>query len=271
MAAGGVLILYGDEDRAPIRMSIPQAYLHACVDAGAAALIAYYERLNSQLGQHVDVAAQESVALAAQSVPLTGLVHGDDTRRMAGGVKMGPIRVPLVWEARDGQVSCVFLFGTALGQFTRKFVDYLYREGACDKAMHETDWIGYGGKLLSGEEPMEAYEHVKGVVAAFFKSKTKMELFEIAREHNFLIAPVATIDDVLRNPQFIARDYWQEIKQPEAAVTLRYPGPFARFSTKPIEYRRRPPAVGEHNHEVFVGDLGLSESEFRELARKGII
>jgi crotonobetainyl-CoA:carnitine CoA-transferase CaiB-like acyl-CoA transferase len=92
-----------------------------------------------------------------------------------------------------------------------------------------------------------------------------------AREHNFLIAPVATIDDVLRNPQFIARDYWQEIKQPEAAVTLRYPGPFARFSTKPIEYRRRPPAVGEHNHEVFVGDLGLSESEFRELARKGII
>ena len=35
MAASGVLILYGDEDRAPIRMSVPQAYLHACADAAA--------------------------------------------------------------------------------------------------------------------------------------------------------------------------------------------------------------------------------------------
>jgi crotonobetainyl-CoA:carnitine CoA-transferase CaiB-like acyl-CoA transferase len=271
MAAGGTLILYGDEDRAPIRMSVPQAYLHACVDAGAAALIAYYERLNSGLGQHVDVAAHESVGLAAQSTPLTALIHGDETRRMAGGAKMGSIRIPLVWEARDGQVSCVFLFGTALGQFTRKFVDYLYREGACDKAMHETDWIAYGDKLLSGEESLAGYERVKEVVAAFLKTKTKMELFEIARENNFLIAPVATIDDVLKNPQFIAREYWQTIEHPEAGLTLRYPGPFARFGAKPIQFKRRPPAVGEHNRQILVDDLGVSETEFRDLERRGVI
>ena len=51
MAASGVLILYGDEDRPPIRMSVPQAYLHACADAAGAALIAYYDRLNTGLGQ----------------------------------------------------------------------------------------------------------------------------------------------------------------------------------------------------------------------------
>src|SRR5437868_6432551 len=32
MAAGGVVILYGDEDRPPLRMSVPPAYLHASVD-----------------------------------------------------------------------------------------------------------------------------------------------------------------------------------------------------------------------------------------------
>ncbi|HJU11237.1 MAG TPA: CoA transferase, partial [Candidatus Binataceae bacterium] len=77
MAAGGVLILYGDEDRPPIRMSVPQAYLHACVDGAAAALIAYYERLSSGFGQHVDVAAQESVGLANQSNGLTVPIHGE--------------------------------------------------------------------------------------------------------------------------------------------------------------------------------------------------
>ncbi|MGH7880630.1 MAG: CoA transferase, partial [Candidatus Binataceae bacterium] len=107
MAAGGVLILYGDEDRAPIRMSVPQAYLHAAADAAGAALIAYYERLGSGRGQLIDVAAQESVGLAGQSTALSALCESDETRRMAGGAKLGGLRVPLVWGCRDGLVSCV--------------------------------------------------------------------------------------------------------------------------------------------------------------------
>lgn len=270
MAAGGTLILAGDEDRPPIRMSVPQAYLHASADAAGGALIAFYERLNSGMGQQVDVAARESVGLANQSTALGAPLGADETRRMAGGVKMGPIRVPLVWAAKDGQVSCVFLFGSALGPFTRKLVNYLYEHGACDKAMRDKDWIAYGGMLLSGREPMEGYERIREVVAAFFRSKTKAELFEIARANNFLIAPVATIGDVLENPQFIAREYWQKIEGP-SGVALPYPGPFARFGATPITYRRRPPAVGEHNREVLIGELGLSESEFADATRKGII
>lgn len=270
MAAGGVLILCGDEDRPPIRMSVPQAYLHASADAAGAALIAFYERLNSGMGQQVDVAAQESVGLANQSTALAAPLKADETRRMSGGAKMGTIRVPLVWEAKDGLVSSVVLFGSALGPFTRKLVNYLYEHGECDEAMRDTDWVGYGGALLSGRVPMSGYEHVRGVVAKFLKSKTKAELFEIARANNLLIAPVATIDDVLENPQFIAREYWQKLEGP-SGVELRYPGPFVRFGATPIAFRRRPPAVGEHNREVLIGELGLSEREFAEAARKGII
>jgi len=271
MAAGGPLVLYGDEDRAPIRMSVPQAYLHACVDAAAAALIAYYARLDSGQGQQVDVAAQESVGLAAQSTALAAPIHGAETRRMAGGAKMGRIRVPLVWQAADGQVSCVFLFGTALGPFTRKLVAYMYAQGDCDQATHEIDWITYGDRLISGKEPMAGYDRLKGVVAAFLQKRTKRELFEIAREHNLLIAPVSTIDDVLQNPQFIAREYWQKVESGPAGMGILYPGPFARFGATPITFRRRPPSVGEHNREVLGAELGMKDAEIAELARKGII
>jgi crotonobetainyl-CoA:carnitine CoA-transferase CaiB-like acyl-CoA transferase len=270
MAAGGVLILYGDEDRAPIRMSVPQAYLHASADAAGAALIAYYERLNSGLGQQIDIAAQESVGLAGQSTSLAALIHSDETRRMAGGVQMGSIRVPLVWPCKDGLVTSVFLFGSALGIFTRRLVDYMFTEGACSQAMQETDWIGYGAKLLSGAEPMENYERNKEVVTAFMRSKTKAELFAIARENNLLIAPVATIEDVRANPQFIAREYWQKVEHPSGA-SLVYPGPFARFGATPITYRRRAPMVGEHNREIFGGELKMRESEIAALAQRGII
>jgi crotonobetainyl-CoA:carnitine CoA-transferase CaiB-like acyl-CoA transferase len=271
MAAGGVLILYGDEDRPPIRMSVPQAYLHAAVDAAAGALIAYYERLDSGIGQHVDVAAQESIGLANQSTALAAPIHGEETRRMAGGAQLGSLRVPLVWNAKDGQITFVFLFGSALGPFTRKFVDYLYEQGGCDQAMRDTDWISYGADLLAGRPPMEDYDRRKDVIAEFFRHKTKAELFEAARERTLLIAPVSTIDDVLQNPQFIAREYWQRVPHPETGTTMLYPGPFARFSLKPITFRRPPPAVGEHNREVLIGELKMNEGEFAELRRQGIV
>ena len=271
MAASGVLVLYGDEDRAPIRMSVPQAYLHACADAAGAALIAYYDRLNTGLGQQVDVAAQESLGLAQQSTLLSATIGGDDTRRMAGGVKMGPIRVPLVWEAKDGLVTCVFLFGSALGVFTRKLMNYICEQGFCDQATRDKDWLAYGDLLLTGREPIEEYDRAKGVVAAFLRSMTKAESFDLARQHGFLIAPLATIDDVLSNPQFIAREYWQTIEDRDLGLKLTYPGPFARFGATPIAYRRRPPRVGEHNREIYLNELGLSDRELGDLVRQGVV
>ena len=136
--------------------------------------------------------------------------------------------------------------------------------------MKDTDWIGYGAKLLSGEESMANYERNKEVIAAFLMTRTKAELFEIARANNLLIAPIATIEDVRHNPQFIAREYWQSVPHPGGA-NLTYPGPFARFSGKPISYRRRAPMVGEHNREVLGAELGLSGEEIAHLTRKGII
>jgi len=271
MAASGVLVLSGDEDRAPIRMSVPQAYLHAGADAAGAALIAYYDRLNTGLGQQVDVAAQESLGLAQQSTLLSATIGGDDTRRMAGGVKMGPIRVPLVWEAKDGLVTCVFLFGSALGVFTRKLMNYICEMGFCDQATRDKDWLAYGDLLLTGREPIEEYDRAKGVVAAFLRSMTKAESFDLARQHGFLIAPLATIDDVLSNPQFIAREYWQTIEDRDLGLKLTYPGPFARFSATPIAYRRRPPRVGEHNREIYLNELGLSDRELGDLVRQGVV
>jgi crotonobetainyl-CoA:carnitine CoA-transferase CaiB-like acyl-CoA transferase len=111
LATGGALILYGDEDRPPVRVSVPQAYLHACGDAAAGALVANHERQRSGLGQHVDVSAQQSVTLITQANNLSYRIGSDEARRMSGGVKLGSLRVPLVWRAKDGYVTLGFLFG----------------------------------------------------------------------------------------------------------------------------------------------------------------
>jgi crotonobetainyl-CoA:carnitine CoA-transferase CaiB-like acyl-CoA transferase len=271
MAAGGPLILAGDEDRPPVRLCIPQAYLHASADAAVAALAAHHERARSGLGQHVDVAAVQSVAMATQSNILAAALGSVEPRRMSGGVKMGPIDLPLVWPASDGFVAMTFLFGSALGVFTARLMQFLCEKGFCDEATRDKDWIAYGELLFSGAEPLSEFERVKTLVRKFTSSYTKDELLQLAVERGFLITPVTTIDEVVESPQFASRDYFQTVAHPELGESFRYPGPFAKFSATPIEYRRRPPTVGEHNLEIYRDELGLSEREIADLARAGII
>ena len=271
LAAGGPLMLYGDEDRPPIRLSVPQAYLHACGDAAAGALVANHLCNRAGIGQHVDVAAQQSVTLATQANNLAYRLDADETRRMAGGAKVGSLRVPLVWRAKDGHVTLIFLFGRQLGVFSQRLMNYLHDLGLCDTATRDKDWIGYGALLASGEEPMEEYERVLGLIADFLASRPKAELFSIALERGFLIAPIATVSEVLASPQLEFRKYWQMLEHPELGRSFPYPGPFAKFSEAPIAYRRRPPLIGEHNHEIYSGELGLSAEKIADLTRRGII
>jgi crotonobetainyl-CoA:carnitine CoA-transferase CaiB-like acyl-CoA transferase len=271
LATGGPLLLSGDEDRPPVRLSVPQAYLHASGDAAVGALVANHECNRSGTGQHVDVSAQQSVTLATQANNLAYRLGADEARRMAGGVKVGAMRVPLVWRAKDGYVTLGFLFGRQLGVFSQRLMNYLYELGLCDLATRDKDWIGYGALLASGQEPMQEYERVLGLIAGFLASRNKSDLFSIALKRGLLIAPVATLSEVLASPQLESRHYWQVLDHPELGRAVPYPGPFARFSEMPIIYRRRPPLVGEHNYEVYSGVLGLSAERIRDLAQREIV
>jgi benzylsuccinate CoA-transferase BbsE subunit len=96
-------------------------------------------------------------------------------------------------------------------------------------------------------------------------------LLQLALEHGFLITPVTTVAEVVESPQFASRDYFQNVAHPELGGSFRYPGPFAKFSATPIEYRLRPPRVGEHNSEIYRDELGLSDRELTELTRARIV
>ncbi len=119
MAAGGPLILAGDADRPPVRLGVPQAYLHASADAAVAALAAHHERMRSGLGQHIDVAAQQSVALATQAYILAAPLGSPEATADFRRRKIrGDSTFPLVFPAKDGYIALGFLFGSALGVFT---------------------------------------------------------------------------------------------------------------------------------------------------------
>ena len=271
LASSGPLVITGDEDRPPVRLSVPQGYLHASAAAAPAALIALYESHQSNRGQHIDISAQQAAAHATQSTILSAPLNDAETRRMAGGAKMGPLEIRLLWPAKDGHVSIAYLFGSAFAHFTKRLMDWIYEEGFCDKEVQQMDWVDMGGGLFGGDpKTIEDYERLKLIVEDFTKTKTKEELFQNALDRGLLVAPVTTIDEVVESEQLESRQYWTAVDHEEIGKAFAYPGPFAKFSEQPISYKRRPPKIGEHNAEVY-GELGLDTQALAELHSKGII
>jgi crotonobetainyl-CoA:carnitine CoA-transferase CaiB-like acyl-CoA transferase len=252
LAAGGPLALTGDEDRAPVRLSVPQAWLHAGAEAAVGALVALHERHASGRGQHVDVSVQQAVTIATQAYILADAVGAQTNHRTAGGVRAGRMRVRLTYPAKDGHVSIAHLFGSTIGPATRRLMEWVHECGYCDEATRDKDWIAYHALLLRGEEPLEEFERVKQVVAACTASKTKAELLQAALDRSLLVAPITTLRDVVASEQLAARGYFRAQEGADGTVA-RHPGPFARFSAKPIAYRRRAPRLGEHQAELRAG------------------
>ena len=48
-------------------------------------------------------------------------------------------------------------------------------------------------------------------------------------------------------------------------LTLTYCGQFAILSSTPLTLRRRAPLIGEHNNEIYQGELGISGEELKQL------
>jgi crotonobetainyl-CoA:carnitine CoA-transferase CaiB-like acyl-CoA transferase len=270
-AAGGPLALTGDEDRPPVRLSLPQAFLHASADAAVGALIALIEAQRSGRGQRVDAAAQHSATQATFATSLSAPLGWPAIKRYGGGFRYGPLPIPGVHRAKDGCVTITFLFGNAIGPMSRRMMEYVCEEGFCDTATRDKDWVAYADLLLSGQEPMEEFERVLAILRDFIASKTKGELLQAALERGLLIAPVTTIGEVAQSEQLAARDYWREVEHPELGETVRYAGPFAKFSETPIAYRHRPPTAGEHNREVYVHELGLTDAALADLEARSVV
>ena len=247
-AAAGPMMQNGDSDRAPLRVDLPQTALHAGADAAVGVQIALWERKRSGIGQFIDVSAQASYAQATQSGILAASVGSAPFERSAKGLKLGPLEIQLFWPCKDGQVAVTYLFGAAIGPFTRRLMEWAHEEGHCDEATRDKDWLNYTLLLLTGQEPISEYLRCCGVVASLCASKTKAELFEQALQRRLLLVPVSTVADLDGNAHLAAREYWRDVERD--GRVLRHGGPFARFSESQIEYRRPAPALGEHTDEV---------------------
>ncbi len=230
-AASGHLFVTGSADRAPLRISCPQAHGHASADAAVAALIALVHRERTGQGQHVDISGQQSTTLALLSRGLDGAVGQDKAERSAYGGSVGGVHLQNQFQAKDGWVVVLQGVLPPLAAFMERLMAWVHEEGLCSEADLRWNWGQAAVQMLQGQITAADWAPVQQGIETLVASLTKRELMDAAVQRRLLIAPVLTVAEVLDSEHLRARDFVQ------SAPDGRRLGPFARFTDAPLVLR----------------------------------
>jgi benzylsuccinate CoA-transferase BbsE subunit len=251
-ALGGWLSVTG-EPQAPLKLSGNQAYHTASLFAANGILLALWHRHATGQGQYIDISIMECVAATLDHVLVRYFYEGVVSKRQGSLHWNNAFRV---FPCKDGHILL------SLSQQWETLVEWLASEGMAADLAEE--------KWRDRDERNRGIDHVIEVLEGWTSSHTVGELVEKGQLMHFPWAAVTTLPEVLESPQLAARDYFTEVEFP-GGEKYRVPGAPVKMGRSPWRAGGRVPAIGEHNREIYGGELGLSEREVASLVEKGVI
>lgn len=269
-ALSGMMDACGDLQGTPLMYGGPesrQSYLQAGNQAAAGTMIALYTRWNSGKGQQVNVSIAETVAWASAApwLLLEWELVGRIAKREGNRNFRGFVYMRVCFPCKDGYVSTrVFVGGQ--GHFTRRLVDWMDSEGMAED-MAKVNWSQIDLLKVTQDE----LEHWEEVMSAFFMTHTRNELQQEAVKRQFLLFPVNEPKDLLENPQLAYKRFWAHLNFPGSDVPLPFPGESYKSTICRPKVIRRAPLIGEHNQEIYCGELGFEKKDLVLLKQAGII
>lgn len=253
-ALGGMISVCGDADTPPIRPYLNQAYHTASHFATIGTLMALYYRNFSGEGQYLDISLEDGIAAILEHLGIYYFYHGTVAKRQG---TLHWSRAFKVFETKNGY---------ALMSFRDRWDDmvaWLDSEGmAHDLADPRYRELSYRLDNLS---------HIIEVVAAFARTKTTEEIVEMGQLLRMPYGKVRDVAELVDDEHLIDRGFWVPVAHPELGATFKYPGAPFKAHGSPWHLRHRAPLIGEHNPEVYEGELGLTKEELSTLRERGVI
>ncbi len=244
-AMGGQMILQGDKDRPPVRISVPQVWLHTATEAAVAALIAHEITLQTGQGQFVDVSAQAVVIWTNMQAMLASAIQGQDFNRAGATLQLGTMALPICFACADGYMV-VLQNGRTLAKTVRWWVE----EGIVPREwLEDEEWVTWDIRFLQGKPVVHSFPEIMTKVQEWLRLHTKNELLERGLAVGVTNAPVNTIEDLAHFRHLQERGYWKSASLPNGQE-VRAPGVFLKLSETPMSIRRWAPKLNEHNEEI---------------------
>jgi formyl-CoA transferase/succinyl-CoA--D-citramalate CoA-transferase len=252
-AMGGIRNTTGSPDRPPSRAGISLGDALASVFGVIGTLSALLSVRATGVGQEVDVAIYEAVAALMEST-IADFELGGIVRTRSGSVLPG-VAPSNVYATREG--AEVVIAANADSVFTR----------LC-KAM---------GDPGLAEDPRFSTHSARGanmdaidrIIGAWTATLPCDEVLAVLDEHVVPAGRIFTAPDMLRDPQYLAREMVQRVTSAQG-WDVPMTGVVPRFTATPGSIRHAGPGLGEHTNEVLRDLLGLGDDELDTLRSEGV-
>jgi crotonobetainyl-CoA:carnitine CoA-transferase CaiB-like acyl-CoA transferase len=250
---GGLMAVSGEPNGPPClgpgEMSCGIASMHAAL----ATEVAIYHRQRSGQGQHIDVSLAESAAhIGSYTVPLYSKNKRKPERE--SHLQHASELPHDLYRCKDGWVR---LFINDRHHW-RTFVEWLDDPEVADPAFDDAHVRAENMHIIS--------PHVDRLCMQY----TKLEIYLEAQRRHLAVTPVSTPAEFVESQQTKDRGFFEPVDHP---VVGRYGqiGAMHKYSETETRVRCAAPLIGQHNDDIFQGELGLSTDDLAALRANGVI
>jgi crotonobetainyl-CoA:carnitine CoA-transferase CaiB-like acyl-CoA transferase len=253
-AASGFAAMNGEPEGAPIVPAFPLADMTSALYAANAIMFALYDRdVHGGAGQVVDVALFES--LFSMLGPLAAEYAANGTVRERIGSRSRNSGPRGCYPTSDGR-------WIAVSGSTPKMADRFLQSYGLGALLADA-------RFASNEARVENAEALDEAVAGAIASRTLAENLDIINRNALTAVAVQTVADIEKDPHWRARQLLVDV--PDNAGVVRMHNVVPRMLGTPGAIRSAGGAIGEHNHDVYIGELGLDCDEVKRLQAAGVI
>jgi crotonobetainyl-CoA:carnitine CoA-transferase CaiB-like acyl-CoA transferase len=225
------------------------ASMHAALATQAALL----HRLRTGRGQHVDTSVSEAAAnVGGYGIPFFSYHHQKAERVTHADTSF---ELHDVYPCKDGGVRLFIL----VREHWRAFLEWIGSPEELRDPIFEDQDVRRDNRDL-----------VDPYVVEFCKRFTKHELYMEGQRRHLAVSPMSTPAEFVESEQTKARQFFVELEHP---VVGRYGQVRAlhNYSAAPPVMHAAAPLVGQHNEEIYMGELGLSADDLIGLRASGVI
>jgi CoA:oxalate CoA-transferase len=255
-AMSGIMSITGFPDSPPVKSGPALCDFFAGIHLYAGIATALYERERTGRGRLVEVSMQEAVYASLSSN--LALYHGSGgkvpvrTGNRHGGLAEAPYNV---YPTSDGHIAIIC-------NNNRHFHALL-------KAMNRED-LRDDPRFQDLKTRVAHIDEIDELVGAWTRQHAKAALVELLLSCRVPHAPVRDLGEVVNDPHMHARGSLQWIDHPQYGRIVVQNSPIRYEGVAPVRLEPSSP-LGAQNREVFCERLGLSEEEFEDLSRAGVI
>ena len=255
---GGLMAITGHADDAPGGGPQKVGLIASDLMAGMYATVAILAAVNhrdavSGEGQYIDLALLDAQVAALSHAAMGHLVSGDPLPRCG---TQSPTAAPSqMYRCQDGAVMLVV--GNQ-AQWDRFCV-----------VMGRPD-LPADPRFVTNQDRIRHRAELNAVLEPIFLSKPRAAWVDALAAAGVPCGPVNELPEVFADPQVRAREMLVNLPHPQRAAMPMLANPI-RLSETPVQYRRRPPALGQHTDEVLAELPGYDEARRRLLREQGVI